>query len=179
VHLLKPYFAVEDASDPPLAECVRHGVEQLGLDTTAIAPYVVAVLTGRIEEAALQRMAPQALRQRTFAALHALFLAVSRQQPLVVAVEDPHWIDHLSDAFLAVLGGSLGAMPIMLLLSYRPDFHHGWAEKSYYTQIAPHPLRDVESGALMASVLRVSAIPPDLALITRKAEGNQRSVSGL
>jgi tetratricopeptide (TPR) repeat protein len=88
-------------------------------------------------------------------------------------VEDPHWIDQPSEAFLALLGESLGAARMLLLSIYRPGYHHRWSEKSYYTQVALHPLGDAESGAVIAAVLGVPAIPRDLQeLICHKAEGN-------
>jgi predicted ATPase/class 3 adenylate cyclase len=173
VDILKKYFASEDASTQAIDERVRSGVAQVGLDTVAIAPYLTALLSGQTEDAAIEGLAPEARRKQTVAALRALFLAMSQQRPLVLAVEDPHWIDQPSEAFLTVLGESLGAAPIMLLLIYRPGYRHRLGEKSYYTQIALHPLSDAEGGAVIAAVLGVAEVPRDLQeLICRKAEGN-------
>ena len=52
-----------------------------------------------------------------------------------------------------MLGESIGAAPIMLLVTYRPGYQHRWSEKSYYSQMALHPLSAAESGTLVASVL--------------------------
>jgi len=170
--MLRKYFAIEDESDQTITERVTAGTAQVGLDV-ALAPYLVTLLSGRTDDAVWQGLAPEVRRKQTFEALRALFLAMSRQRPLVLAVEDPHWIDQPSEAFLDLLGESLGAARIMLLLIYRPGYHHRWSEKSYYTQVALHPLSQAESGAVIAAVLGVTEVPQDLQeLITRKAEGN-------
>lgn len=58
----------------------------------------------------------------------------------------------------------------MLLLIHRPGYQHPWSEKSYYTQIALHLLDDADSGAVIATVLGVPEIPPDVrTLISQKA----------
>jgi class 3 adenylate cyclase/tetratricopeptide (TPR) repeat protein len=173
VDILKKYFALQDDNHQAIAQRVSAGVERLGLDAATVAPYVTALLAGQTDDAVFQGLAPEARRQQTFAALRTLFLAVSRQQPLVLVVEDPHWIDQPSAAFLAVLGESLGAAPLMLLLISRPGYRHHWGEKSYYSQVALHPLGDAESGALIAAILGVSEVPRDLQeFICQKAEGN-------
>jgi class 3 adenylate cyclase/tetratricopeptide (TPR) repeat protein len=173
VDILKKYFAIQDEVEQAIAQRISDGVERLGLDVAAVVPYLTALLAGGTDDAVFQGLTPEARRRQTFAALRALFLAMSRQRPLILAVEDPHWIDQPSEAFLATLGESLGPAPIMLLLIYRPGYRHHWGEKSYYSQVALHPLSDAESGALIAAVLGVSEVPHDLQeLITRKAEGN-------
>lgn len=71
------------------------------------------------------------------------------------------------------MGESIGAAPLMLLVTYRPGYHHRWGEKSYYSQVTLLPPSEAESGTLIASVLGVSDIPTDLReLISRQGEGN-------
>jgi class 3 adenylate cyclase/tetratricopeptide (TPR) repeat protein len=173
VDILKRYFAIEDDSDQRIKERVIDGVEQVGLDAAAIAPYLSSLLLGRMDDEMLQELAPEARRKQTFEALRALLLASSRRQPLVLVVEDLHWLDQPSEAFLTFLGDSLGAAPLMLLVTYRPGYQHRWVEKSYYSRVTLQPLSEAESGTLIASVLGVAEIPRDLReLISRKGEGN-------
>jgi class 3 adenylate cyclase/tetratricopeptide (TPR) repeat protein len=173
VDILKKYFAIEDESDQTIRELVTSGTEHLGIDTSEIAPYLYALLSGQTDDETLRGLAPEVRRKQTFEALRALLLAISHQRPLVLVVEDLHWLDQPSEAFLRFLGESLGASPLMLLVTYRPGYHHSWGEKSYYSQITLYPLSEAESGTLIASVLRVADIPRDLhELISRKGEGN-------
>jgi class 3 adenylate cyclase/tetratricopeptide (TPR) repeat protein len=173
VDILKRYFAIEDESDHAIREAVMHAVERVGLEPSEIAPYLYTLLSGQIDDETLQGLAPEARRKQTFEVLRALFVAISHRRPLVLVVEDLHWLDQPSGAFLRFLGESLGAAPLMLLVTYRPGYHHAWGEKSYYSQITLHPLSPAESGTLIASVLGVADIPHDLrAIIGRKGEGN-------
>jgi class 3 adenylate cyclase/tetratricopeptide (TPR) repeat protein len=173
VDILKRYFAIEDESDQTTKEVVTRAVGQIGIDPSETAPYLYTLLSGQIDDETLQGLAPEARRKQTFEALRALFLAISHHRPLVLVVEDLHWLDQPSEAFLRFLGESLGAAPLMLLVTYRPGYHHTWGEKSYYSQITLHPLSPAESGTLIASVLGVADIPHDLReLIGRKGEGN-------
>ena len=173
VDILKKYFAIEDETDQTIRELVTSGTEHLGIATSEIAPYLYALLSGQTDDETLRELAPEVRRKQTFEALRALLLAISHQRPLVLVVEDLHWLDQPSEAFLRFLGESLGAAPLMLLVTYRPGYHHNWGEKSYYSQITLHPLSEAESGTLIASVLGVADIPRDLdELISRKGEGN-------
>jgi class 3 adenylate cyclase/tetratricopeptide (TPR) repeat protein len=173
VDILKRYFAIENDSDQRIKERVIDGVEQVGLDAAAIAPYLSSLLLGRMDDEMLQEVAPEVRRKQTFEALRALLLASSRSQPLVLVIEDLHWLDQPSEAFLTFFGESLGAAPLMLLVTYRPGYQHRWVEKSYYSRVTLQPLSEAESGTLIASVLGVAEIPRDLReLISRKGEGN-------
>ena len=62
-------------------------------------------------------------------------IRVSQEKPLVLAVEDLHWIDKTSEEFLDYLIGWLANTPILLILLYRPEYTHQWGSKSYYTKI--------------------------------------------
>jgi class 3 adenylate cyclase/tetratricopeptide (TPR) repeat protein len=173
VDILKQYFAIENDSDQRIKERVIDGVEQVGLDAAAIAPYLSSLLLGRMDDEMLQEVAPEVRRKQTFEALRALLLASSRSQPLVLVIEDLHWLDQPSEAFLTFFGESLGAAPLMLLVTYRPGYQHRWVERSYYSRVTLQPLSEAESGTLIASVLGVAEIPRDLReLISRKGEGN-------
>ncbi len=61
-------------------------------------------------------------------------------QPLMLIFEDLHWIDADSQALLEVLADSIAASRILLLVNYRPEYSHAWANKSYYTQLRLDPL---------------------------------------
>jgi class 3 adenylate cyclase/tetratricopeptide (TPR) repeat protein len=173
VDILKKYFAIEDESDQTIRELVTSGTEDLGIDTSETAPYLYVLLSGQADDETLRGLAPEVRRKQTFEVLRALLLAISHQRPLVLVVEDLHWLDQPSEAFLRFLGDSLGAARLMLLVTYRPGYHHSWGEKSYYSQITLHPLSEAESGTLIASMLGVADVPRDLhELISRKGEGN-------
>jgi class 3 adenylate cyclase/tetratricopeptide (TPR) repeat protein len=119
----------------------------------------------------LAGLEPQAIRDRTFAALGRLLLAEAARRPLVMLVEDLHWIDQTSEDFLARFAGELPSAPIMLLITYRPGLSPPWTGRSFASQLALRPLSAAASEAIVVSVLgggdRAAA-----AAIARRGEGS-------
>jgi class 3 adenylate cyclase/tetratricopeptide (TPR) repeat protein len=113
---------------------------------------------------------PQVIRDRTFGALGQLLVAEAARRPLVVLVEDLHWIDQTSEDFLARLAGELPSAPIMLLVTYRPGFSPPWTGKSFASQLALRPLSATASEAIVTSVL--AGGDRAAAAIARRGEGN-------
>jgi class 3 adenylate cyclase/tetratricopeptide (TPR) repeat protein len=114
---------------------------------------------------------PLAIRNRTFDALVRLLAAEAARRPLVVLVEDLHWIDQTSEDFLAGLADELPSVPIMLLATYRPGYSPPWTGKSFASQLALRPLSAAASKAIVASVL-ASTDRAAAAAIAGRGEGN-------
>ncbi len=118
-------------------------------------------------------MDPQQRRRYTLDALKRTCIRESRRQNLLLVFEDLHWIDHETQAFLDGLVGSLPMAGLMLLVNYRPEYNHGWSEKSYYTQLRVDPLRMSSADELLSKLLGTH---PDLSplkqLLIKRTEGN-------
>jgi class 3 adenylate cyclase/tetratricopeptide (TPR) repeat protein len=116
---------------------------------------------------------PQQKRERTFEAIRDLFLRISQDNPLIIAVEDLHWIDRTSEDFLDYLIGWLANSKIMLILLYRQEYTHQWSNKSFYTQIGLTQLRTPSSIKLLEAILAGNEIAPEIReLILARAAGN-------
>jgi predicted ATPase len=59
---------------------------------------------------------------------------------VLLIVENLHWIDTETQAFLDSLVDSLPTVRVLLLVSYRPEYQHGWASKTFYAQLRLDPL---------------------------------------
>ena len=68
-------------------------------------------------------------RQRTLDAVRRLVLRESQEQPLVLVVEDLHWIDSETQALLDLLVESVPSTRLLLLVNYRPEYRHGWGNR--------------------------------------------------
>jgi DNA-binding CsgD family transcriptional regulator len=86
-----------------------------------------------------------------FEALLAVLDGLSRSAPVLLVVEDLHWADASTRAFLRFLSSTLASEPILAVATYRPDELH-----------RRHPLRP-----LLAELERVRALRIDLAPLTR------------
>src|SRR5208283_501259 len=103
-------------------------------------PYLSALLGLTEEKEPLTQMDAQIRQRRTLDALKRLLLRESLKQPLMVIFEDLHWIDAETQALLNLLADSIGTAQILLLFNYRPEYHHEWGSKTYYTQLRLDPL---------------------------------------
>ena len=55
---------------------------------------------------------------------------------MLLVVEDVHWIDASSEAWLATVVAGLAHQPLLLLVTYRPGYQPPWLGQSYATQLA-------------------------------------------
>ncbi len=118
-------------------------------------------------------LSPEAVKARTFDVLRLLFLKAAARQPLVLVVEDVHWIDPTSDEFLSTLVTALMGARLLLIATHRPGYHVPWMDHSYVTQITLAPLSATESARLVESVAGDQPLAQDVsAAILNRGEGN-------
>src|SRR5215472_3838222 len=87
--------------------------------------------------------------------------------------EDLHWVDAETEAFLNLLADSIANAPLLLLVNYRPEYRHGWNNKSYYSQIRLEPLPAENAEQMLDVLLDNKKESPLLRrLIIEKTEGN-------
>ena len=121
----------------------------------------------------LRELDGDVLMARTLDALRQLWLRTSRGLPLVLLVEDLHWIDAASEASLASLVESLGGARVLVVATYRPGYGPPWIDRSYATQISLGPLRRDESlGILRVLLPGLGSDDPLAAMVLDRAEGN-------
>jgi predicted ATPase len=126
-----------------------------------------------VEDETYAALEPKHKRERTFEALRDLFIRASHRKPLVLVIEDLHWIDRTSQEFLDYLIGWLANARVMLILLYRPEYTHQWGSKSYYTQIGLTQLGPASSSQLVQAILEEGEVAPELRqLILKRAAGN-------
>jgi len=77
----------------------------------------------------------------------------------VLAVENVHWIDPTSAAWLAFLVERLTGLAVLLLVTQRPGAQPPWGAHAAMTQLALPPLRMEESQAIVAAVPGTAQLP--------------------
>ena len=116
-----------------IMEKVRFGLQEVGMEPDAWAPFLLHLLGLAAWTERLTALRPEMLKAWTFETLSQLSLHGSRQRPLILTVEDLQWIDPTSEAFLASLVERFGGAPILLLTTYRPGYRSPWLGKSSAT----------------------------------------------
>ena len=75
---------------------------------------------------------------------------------------DLHWIDTETQALLDSLVDSLPPARLVLLVTYRPEYQHGWSSKTYYTEIRLDPLALASADALLQDLLGATSATSSL-----------------
>jgi class 3 adenylate cyclase/tetratricopeptide (TPR) repeat protein len=152
---------------------VEARLQEMGMASAPWTPYLLHLLGRETLPTPAAGLSPEHVKERTFEALHQLLFHHSRQQPCVVEIEDLHWIDATSEAYLAALVERLAALPLLLLVTSRPGYRPPGLDKSYVTQIALQPLGPDESRQVVRAVLRRTPLATAFEQeILAKAEGN-------
>ena len=118
-------------------------------------------------------MDPQQRRRYTLNAVKRVLIRESQRQPLLIVFEDLHWIDSETQTFLDSLIESLPMARTLLLVDYRPEYSHGWGDKSYYTQLRVDPLQPTSAEELLHYLLGSHEdLVPLKQLLIHRTEGN-------
>jgi class 3 adenylate cyclase len=113
--------------------------------------------------------APEERRRRLIATLAGWLTGGARTQALLLLVEDVHWADPSTLDLLRVLAEQGAAVPLMLLVTSRPEFRTPWPHRSHHTVITLAPLERREVLLMVGKVAERQAISSEMmeALVTR------------
>jgi class 3 adenylate cyclase len=172
--LLRQLCGVTDADSlQAVTAQVRQQLEEVGLDPEEAAPYLLHLLGITAGTERVTALSPEEYKARTFVRLRQFSLLRSRRQPLIMAVENLHWIDATSEDYLTSLVEPLAGAPILLLATYRPGYRPPWLGKSYATQLALPGLTARDGLVVVQSVLQTMPLSDALQReIVGKAAGN-------
>jgi class 3 adenylate cyclase len=173
IDILKSNFEIRDTDDDSqICEKVRKGLETLGADEATTLPYILELLS--IEEGAIElsKMSPETKRERIIEALKRIVLMGSAVRPLILAFEDLHWVDKSSEDVFRALLESIPGAKVLLIFTYRPEFVHTWAAKSFHSQLTLSRLSNRETLSMVNHLLSTDNLDPNLEeLILEKTEG--------
>src|SRR5262249_8238594 len=132
LELLRGFFRISEQDDSKAARQKITG-RMLALDETLrnALPLVFEFLGVADPEHPAPRMDPDARRRQLFATVKGVAQARSRREPAVTLLEDLHWFDAGSEGFLEVFVEAAAGTRTLLVVSFRPEFHASWMQKSY------------------------------------------------
>jgi predicted ATPase len=152
-NLLTVYFEItEQDSFQTISDKVKAKLLALDGALAPTLPALLALLDAPVKDPAWQTLDSAQRRRHMLDGVRYLLLREARQRPLLLIFEDLHWIDSETQAVLDSLVESLGSARILLLVTYRPEYQHGWSVKSYYSQLRLNALTG-ESGAQLQDAL--------------------------
>ena len=169
ITMLRAYFELVEADSlEAIGDKVRAGLVAIDLDPTTHAPNLLPLLGGEVATDD-----PRRRKAQTFETFRRMAFSVAEQRPLVLAVENVHWIDPTSEECLAALADAVPGAPLLLIMTYRPGYRPPWLGRSYASQLALRPLATEPSRRLLRSVVGDAPLPPDVEeVVLSRAEGN-------
>ncbi|MEM6457581.1 MAG: AAA family ATPase, partial [Acidobacteriota bacterium] len=152
-------------SDAPgaIASKLRDSLEAIGLEADSALPFLLRLLGIELGAYPVGDLEPQAIQAQTFAILRRMVLRAGQQSLVVLEIEDLHWIDQTSEAFLASLVEGMAGARLLLLATYRAGYRPSWLERSYATQLSVHPLSPEEGREMAAAILQTRGMSGDAA----------------
>ena len=171
--ILKSNFDIrEDDWDPVIRKKVTQGLQAISVEEGPAMPYLLELLS--VKDSGIEKitMSPEGKKDKTIETLKRIVLKGSEIRPLVMAIEDLHWIDKTSEDVLKYLLESIAGARVLLIFTYRPEFIPTWGARSYHNQLLLNRLSNRESLLMATHILGTEDLETALEeVILEKTEG--------
>jgi len=174
IELLRAFGRIETSDDAQTArEKLVGRLLALDRELAAIVSPLLALLDLPTDDPGWAGLDPSQRRRATLDALQWLLLRVSQEQPLLLIVEDLHWIDSETQALLNDLVEAVPTARMLLLVNHRPEYTHTWGNRRAYTRLRIDPLEQESADALLDALIGSDAsVEPLKPLLVDRTEGN-------
>jgi class 3 adenylate cyclase/tetratricopeptide (TPR) repeat protein len=174
LEILRSYFGIKEGDrESTVKKKMERKIRRLGGDLQVVLSPLQDLFSLDLGDDAYLKLEPRQKREKVFEAVRNLFIRESESRPVILAIEDLHWIDKTSEELLTYLIDWIANARILLLGLYRPEYRHGWGNKSYYSQISLSQLSTSHSAALVQSIFTGAQVAPELReLVLSRTAGN-------
>jgi class 3 adenylate cyclase len=149
------------------------GLEALGLASPQNLGLLLNLLGLNPPPGALKGLDGTLIGLRTRDLLLSLLHARCRITPVIMLLEDLHWIDAVSEELLSRLFSNEAALPLMVIHTRRPEYQPPWSNRQAVEVLRLEPLSVGETSEIVRARLQLADLPPMLArAVVEKAEGN-------
>jgi class 3 adenylate cyclase len=98
-------------------------------------------------------LTPQQRRHRTFEALSLQIEALTSSRPVLMIVEDTHWVDPTSLEAFGQAVGQIANLPVLLIVTFRQEFEPPWIGRSHVTALTINRLAERDVRAMIENVI--------------------------
>jgi class 3 adenylate cyclase/predicted ATPase len=170
-HLLQ--FAPDDAPAIKLSK-LETGLRSSGLPLAEVVPLFAGLLSVPLpaDWYATLPLTPQHQKQQMLDALLAWLVAEAERQPVLVAWEDLQWADPTTLEILGLVVEQAPTVPMLHVLTARPEFSPPWPQRSHMTPIVLNRLERPQVEALIAQRAGGKILPAEVVqYIVAKTDG--------
>lgn len=174
IDIVKSNFDICDDDDDSVVRAkIRNGLAGFTDDLTSVFPYFMELLSAGksgIEEIFLS---PEGKKAHIIEVLKMIAIKGSELRPLILAIEDLHWIDKNTEDTLRELIESIAGSRIFLIFTYRYEYSPKWENKSYCYQIKLVRFEINETNSMIAHLLNTKKIDENLLeFMQKRTDGN-------
>ncbi len=179
---------VDTDNEYDIRDKLRRYTEYLFADEGAadVQPYLAHFLNLPLSEPEAERvtyLSGEALQRQMLRAITALIERIAMEQPVVIVFDDLHWADSASLLLLERCLALTDRVPLLIAMLYRPVRDHGcfdlgqlaardYPHRHVEIQLKPLDLQAGEDQELVCNLLALDQLPPALAHLVSRAEGN-------
>jgi class 3 adenylate cyclase/tetratricopeptide (TPR) repeat protein len=138
-----------------------------------MVPFYRNLLSLKVDDPRFNVLDPEGRKYGTFEAVKNLILAMSEEKPLVIFLEDVHWMDKISEEFFTYFSHCIHDHKILMISAYRPEGAPPWAQGTHYQRLGLETLSFDASIRLVRNILGGLPLDPTLEKkIVEKTGGN-------
>jgi len=130
----------DDAADVP--NIVASALNQLDPGLAGSAPILSSLISPSTASPEWLAMDPRQKRAGVRDACQRLARIVAERRPLALVFEDMHWIDRESEGVLRAIAEVTAGAPLLLVMTYRPEYNDSWLDGVGATRLHTAPLTD-------------------------------------
>jgi predicted ATPase len=110
----------------------------------------------------LPNLSPQRKKECTLEALIRQLEGLAQQHPVLMVLEDAHWIDPTSRELLDLTVECIRSLPVLSIMTFRPEFRPPWTGQPQVTMLALNRLDRRDRSALVEQIAGDKALPDEL-----------------
>ncbi len=164
-----------DPSDSKAAKIAKLAtmVERSRTDSKRAVPLLASLLSIPLTgEFAPAQMAPQELKTETLSLLVEMIAGLADSGPILMIVEDLHWIDPTTREFLDQVVARIETLPVLMLVTFRPEIASPWEGRGHVTLVTLARLGRRQVEAHIAGIAGDRQLPPEIVdQIAAKSDG--------
>ena len=174
VELVRSSFGIRRSDDAVDTDRkLRAGLAQVGFDVDASVPYLLTLLGQKDASGVLDGLSADLIGVRMRQLLTDLLWHSCRNSPVILFIEDLHWIDPGSEGLLQTIASAEEALPLLVVCAFRPYYTPPWAGRQNVKRLTLGPLTEGGTVRLLSEKLGVTDLGAELVrLAVEKIEGN-------
>ena len=154
-------FVREDTPEQKLDKMEALLVETVA-GVEAVAPLFAALLSLPIDRYPPLNLSPQKQKEKTLEALNAQVEALAAERPVLMLLEDAHWVDPTTQELFELTVSRLVQHRVLLVITYRPEYSAPWVGQSNVTSLTLSRLSRRQGTQLVAKLTGGKALPPEV-----------------